>query len=137
MERRADARIALVDDYAPLCRLYTQTLLQAGYRYAEGFETARAAVRHFAIYPIDLCIIDVTLGLGDLYPNGCAFARAVLDRWPNVRLLFMSGYSIYDEQILSICPPDILLMQKPTHPQVFLARVAETLMADPYRWPER
>jgi hypothetical protein len=85
-------------------------------------------------HPVDLCILDVTLALGDSYPDGCTLGQAILRRWPGIRLLFLSGYDRAD--MVAPCPPDLPLLQKPMHSQMFLARVAEVLMADPYRWPE-
>jgi DNA-binding response OmpR family regulator len=134
MQRRADARILVVDDEPMLCRAFVRTLLMAGYPYAEGVETARAAMLHLAVYPADLVILDVTLRLGDSYPDGCALGRAIVDRWPGTRFLFLSGYHL--EDLVAICPTDLPLLRKPVLPPVFLARVAEALMTDPYRWPE-
>ena len=134
MDRRANARILVVDDEPGLCRAFVRTLLIAGYAYAEGVETARDAVAYLALHRADLVVLDVTLRLGDSYPDGCAFGRALLARWPGTRLLFLSGYERAD--LVTICPKDLPLLQKPMHPQVFLARVAEALMTEPYRWPE-
>lgn len=120
----------VVDDYPAINRMFVRQLQAAGYT-AEGFSTGGAAMAHLERAPAHLAILDVTLSGWDTYPHGCALARAMRERWPDLRLIFVSGYA--SKEIRAICPPDLPVLTKPVmNSSAFVAYVAEVLAAPPW-----
>lgn len=129
------ARILVVDD--DLWMMFSRYLLSAEYKASDAVPTATEGMlllrtANLCGRPYDLAILDVTLRLGDLYPDGCAMGRVLVREIPGTRLLFISGYDRGD--LASQCPPDLPFMLKPPERQRFLARVLETLQLPPYEW---
>lgn len=82
--------ILVVDDQRFARRVAYRILSEAGYRVleAEDGEEALDAL-HSIRTPVDLLMIDVVMpGL-----DGVELARRVWERWPEKRILFMSGYA--------------------------------------------
>jgi two-component system, cell cycle sensor histidine kinase and response regulator CckA len=113
--------ILLAED-EPLLRELGQTILrQAGYTVvtAGTSETLRALV---AEHPgkIDLLLTDVVM------PNisGPELVRIARERWPKLRVLFMSGYA--DDELQDL-DRDAGFIQKPFTPAELTAKIAEVL----------
>lgn len=113
--------ILLAEDEALLRELGETILRQAGYNVltAPGAEELRALV---AAYPqrIDLLLTDVVMpGL-----PGQELVGLVKQRWPEIRILYMSGYS-NDE--LKDLDRDAGFLQKPFTPAELMKKIAAML----------
>ncbi len=130
-----DARILLVEDDTAVRLIWERALLMAGYGRAESVGTVREALGRleFADRRYDLVILDLSLDANDLYRDGCLAGLAMLREWPDIRLLFVSGYDRATAVARFQCPESIPLFEKSDHLQVFLARVATQLSLPPWR----
>jgi CheY-like chemotaxis protein len=80
-------RILLVEDEKMLQRLFARTLREHGYDVIVA-DTAEQALTHLEQGGVSLLLSDVVLpGI-----HGTALAAQVRERWPEIRILLMSGY---------------------------------------------
>ncbi len=116
--------VLVAEDEGPLLELVVEIMTEAGYRVLHGpspQDSLDAARTHDG--QIDLLLTDVVMpGL-----NGPALAEKVRERHPDIRVLFMSGYS---GQLLSnqgVVAPDVAILTKPFEGEELLRRVRGTL----------
>jgi two-component system cell cycle sensor histidine kinase/response regulator CckA len=119
--KRGTGTILLAED-EPLLRELGQTILeQAGYKVVTAPDPD--ALRSFvASYDnkVDLLLTDVVMpGM-----SGPELVRLVRSRWPDIRVLYMSGYA--DDEIEDL-DPDAGFLQKPFTPSELTAKIAEVL----------
>ena len=121
---RGRETILLVEDSGPVRRLVERMLSRKGYTVLAA-ESATAALRHCSRHegPIDLLLTDVVLPR----ISGPEIARQARELRPELRVLFMSGFT--DETLtqhgLSSLEPDLLA--KPFSSSTVLARVRRRL----------
>lgn len=113
--------ILLAEDESLLRELGETILRQAGYKVvtAPGAEELRTLVSE---YPerVDLLLTDVIMpGLG-----GQELVTLVKRRWPDIHILYMSGYSNEDIDDLD---RDAGFLQKPFTPGELMRKIAEVL----------
>jgi DNA-binding response OmpR family regulator len=113
--------ILLAEDESLLRELGETILRQAGYKVvtAPGAEELRTLV---AGYPqrVDLLLTDVLMpGLG-----GQELVSLVKKRWPEIRILYMSGYS--NEEIEDL-DRDAGFLQKPFTPAELMKKISDVL----------
>ncbi len=127
------ATILLVDDEPVLLELFARDLVDAGYRAltAGSAETALGLLDEL-LGDADLVIADIRLPS----MHGCALGRAIVRRWPHIRLLFISGYVMADLIRRGECPQNIPTLAKPFTPDLLKARIADTLARPPWAPPE-
>ncbi len=120
--------ILLVEDEANLRYLARQYLEKQGYRVIEAADGAVAmqiAVAHDGI--IHLLLTDVIMpGM-----NGRELAQRISEIRPNVKVLYMSGYT---ENVIGhggMLEPGVLLLQKPFNLRDLKSKVREVLDATP------
>ncbi|MCP4809462.1 MAG: response regulator, partial [Proteobacteria bacterium] len=117
--------IVLVDDNAPLLRSLARRLSKQGLAfqtYSDPLEARDAMLA--ADEPPGLLISDIVMpGL-----NGAQLVEAVRVRWPELPVLFMSGYSsdVLGETTLG----DVELLEKPFSPEALAAAIARVVPAD-------
>ena len=121
MPKRGSGTILLAED-EPLLRELGETILtQAGYTVitAGTSKSLRALIAEHQ-GKVDLLLTDVVM------PNisGPELVRIARERWPNLRVLFMSGYANDDLQDLD---SDAGFIQKPFTPAELTAKIAEVL----------
>ena len=120
-QTRASGTILLAED-EPLLRELGQTILQqAGYSVLTAANSAEItnliANSHGKV---DLVLTDVIMpGM-----SGPQLARVAKNRWPEIRVLYMSGYADDDIQELD---GDFAFLQKPFTPSELIAKIAEVL----------
>jgi PAS domain S-box-containing protein len=107
---RGSETILLVEDAQPLRELVRESLQTNGYTVLEAVNTddaIRLAEEHRQ--PIHLLLTDVVMPRMD----GRKLAETIRDRHPEVKVLYMSGYT--DEAIVNhgVLEPGITLLQKP------------------------
>jgi CheY-like chemotaxis protein len=116
--------VLLVEDEAVVRTLVRNTLLQNGYRVLEaenGSQALRICERHRG--PIHLLVTDVVMpGI-----NGRELAERLTQQRPELRIMFMSGYT--DETIAhhGVLAPGVGFLQKPFTLDALARKVRETL----------
>ncbi len=120
----ASATVLLVEDEAGVRELAHAVLSEAGYQVlvADGPQTALRFGRQHPT-PIDLVLTDVVMP----QMNGWQTYRALREFRPEVRVLFMSGYSSESVVERGLVDLDRAFLQKPFSPPALLAKVREVL----------
>jgi signal transduction histidine kinase/ActR/RegA family two-component response regulator len=120
--------ILLVEDDVSLRHLALRVLRRAGYTVLEA-QSSRQAIALGASHPgrIDLLLTDVVMP--DL--NGRTVAERLTTHRPDLRVLYMSGYTDDDVMRRGITTAQTQFMQKPFRPDELMSRVREALDANP------
>lgn len=114
---RGRETILVVEDEEPLRSLIRRLLERGGYRVLEAADGDEAiALARAGKQSIDLLLTDVMLP----HRNGRDVAQAVTAAYPNVRILFMSGYG-------ENTPPGAARLEKPFGPLKLATAVRELL----------
>jgi two-component system cell cycle sensor histidine kinase/response regulator CckA len=115
------ATILLAEDESLLRELGETILCQAGYRVvtAPGAAELRLLLAEHC-EPVDLLLTDVLMpGL-----SGQELVALARKRWPQVRVLYMSGYSNDEIELLD---PEAGFLQKPFTPTELIEKIAKML----------
>lgn len=121
---RGHETILLVEDEAMLRQLVERLLSRQGYRVlsaAHGEEALVAA--ESAGGQIDLLLTDLVMPR----LNGATLASLLRQKFPELRVLFMSGYASDALQADSETAPGVKFIQKPFKPASLLALIREVL----------
>ncbi len=112
-EPRGTESVLLVEDDSKVRLSVAEQLRMLGYRVTEA-ATGLAALGELeaAAEPFDLMLTDVVMPGG---LHGDALAAAVAKRWPQVKVVFMSGYTDSSNELRGRLDPDVLLLDKPFH----------------------
>jgi len=127
-DRRAgDATIAVVDDDDGARGYIVRVLRRRGYEVIEA-SGGVALIEHLSQRerPVDLLLTDVVMPR----MNGRELSGALRERWPGLKVLFISGYP---EEVLSrrgVLEPGLRLLAKPFSGDDLCAAVRETLESD-------
>jgi len=117
------ATILLVEDDEMIRTLVAKTLEAQHYNILlanDGWDAAQIARKHEG--RIDLLFTDVAMfGLG-----GAELAQAVRELYPEIEVLFMSGYSSAQASEKGV-PPDAVFLEKPFTPDKAVAMVRQLL----------
>jgi len=116
--------VLLVED-DPLVRKVARRILEGaglGVLEAAGAEEAEAVCRRHA-GPIDLLLTDIVLRNA----NGRDLADQLRALRPDMKVLFMSGYTGHIMVRRHIPAPDMLLLEKPFTPESLLEKIGEAL----------
>src|SRR5258708_504389 len=120
-QKRGTGTILLAED-EPLLRELGETILsQAGYKVltAPSTQAIRSLMADYS-GTIDLLLTDVVMpGM-----SGPELVHVVRERWPDIRVLYMSGYA--DDEIEDL-DRDAAFLQKPFTPAELTAKIAEVL----------
>ena len=100
---------------------YGYTVLEA----ANGEDALRVAEGHRG--PLDLLLSDVVMPR----MGGPELAQALLAKHPELRVLYMSGYTDHPMVRRGVVNAGVAFLQKPFTPTVLVARVREVLEARP------
>jgi len=118
--------ILLAEDDRQLQELASSVLTGAGYKVLAA-EDARTALSICETHPgrIDLLLTDVVMpGL-----SGPQLANHVLTKRPNLKVLYMSGYTFVQHGVLA---PGTFFLQKPFTPSSLIGKVVEVLNSQPH-----
>jgi CheY-like chemotaxis protein len=122
---RTPATILLVEDEVSLRDIARELLEASGYSVitaANGAEALAVAAERVA-GPIDLLLTDVVMpGM-----SGPALARRIRALWPDVNVLYMSGYSHEAVEKQGLLEPGTRLLAKPFSLSTLVRGVEETL----------
>lgn len=124
--------ILVVDDERITRRVAYRILSEEGYRVFEAASADEAmSVLDMAHHYIHLVILDVVMPLVD----GVELGRQILERWPSLRLLYMSAHPAQVLAQHGLKDLDVYFLAKPfTHGEM-LSKVTEVL--DRRRAPRR
>ena len=127
-EYRGSETILLVEDAAPLGEL-SRTILQShGYKVLsaeDGFEALRIAGQHRG--PIQLLLTDVVMpGM-----SGSELADRLARLRPEMKVLYMSGYTDDTITRYGVLAPNLAMLQKPFTQKALIHRVRTVLDAAP------
>jgi len=117
------ATVLVVDDEPPIVEIVHDILESRGYRVLATTEPDRAlAILDEEPGPIHLVLTDVMMPSR----SGFEIAERVQNRWPEVRVIFMSGHSreTLPEDTL---PPNARVLVKPIALEPLLAAVSTAL----------
>jgi two-component system, cell cycle sensor histidine kinase and response regulator CckA len=122
--RRTSGTILLVEDDPALCVLSRRVLASRGYTVLAARDGNEAlAISDSHADPIDLLATDVVMpGM-----NGGALVQRVTALRPDIKVLYMSGYTEDDVVRRGIAAFSAGFLQKPFTPDVLCERVAEVL----------
>ncbi|HEX2249447.1 MAG TPA: response regulator [Gemmatimonadales bacterium] len=122
---RSAPSILVVDDQATVRRMAHRLLNEWGFRVFEAesgeeavevLETARAGVQ--------LVIVDVIMPLAD----GVQVSRAIQERWPDQRILFMSAHPAEVLARYGLTELNVPFLAKPFTRDELLTKVSDALM---------
>ena len=119
--------ILLVEDADAVRDMARLALLQSGYTVLaahDGEEALQIYEKHEG--PVHLLVTDVVMPGG---MSGCQLAERLTTQWPEMKVLFMSGYA--DDAIVrhGLLKPGVTFLQKPFAPATLTHKVRETLDA--------
>ena len=121
---RGDETVLLVEDDAAVRSVMRTILEKNGYRVLHASNGREALLLAEKLpQPVDLVLTDVVMP----YMSGPEFAAKLVATWPNLRVLYLSGYT--DGAIVhhGVLEPGIAFLQKPVAPDVLLQKVEEML----------
>jgi two-component system cell cycle sensor histidine kinase/response regulator CckA len=121
---RGTETVLVVDDEPSIRKLLIQTMQPLGYKLLDA-PSGEDALKVSDEYPgvIDLLVTDVVMpGM-----NGMQLAETLQHRRPDMRVIFMSGYT--DRAIVQkdMLDRKLILIQKPITPSVVAAKIREVL----------
>jgi len=120
----ATESILLVEDDPELLELASQILQSLGYQVYEASD-GPAAFELLASRPrIDLLLTDVVLPKGHSGPDIATRAR---DTWPDIRVLYMSGYNEHPSLVADTTDENLALIAKPFRKAQLAAKVRAVL----------
>ena len=116
--------VLVVDDEPHVLAVAARSLERGGFRVLQAPDGASALEVVDRYGPPQLVLTDLMMpGMG-----GAELARRLTQRWPNVAILFMSGYSVEDLQREGLTGIEGALLHKPFTPDKLVARVAARLV---------
>jgi len=121
----------VVDDEAAIADTLAAILGLNGFS-AQSAYSAEAALKMSLARPPDVLITDVVMpGM-----NGVELAAAAQGRWPNCRILLISGNAAYGDLLPADRNSlDFVFLTKPLHPEDLLKKLAEWGFSRPITTP--
>lgn len=116
------ATILVVDDDDPVRVMLARLLRTQGHDVRQAANAAEARAILDDGRP-DLVISDIVMP-GE---SGIELRRGILDRWPGLPVILISGYSAEGPAEFAARTPDTIFVQKPFAADQFLALVQQTL----------
>lgn len=140
MPSESAPHVLVVDDEPTIQRLLARMLREAGLRVTAMGSAEEALAWLTARNGGTLAVVDATISDVRLpRMNGCLLGREIVRRWPQTRMLFISGYIEEELRARRLCPGNLPLLPKPFTMTELLARVRQTLVDPPWvpdSWPE-
>jgi two-component system cell cycle sensor histidine kinase/response regulator CckA len=123
---RGTETILVAEDEAGVRSLTREVLEKYGYTVLEaanGEEALKVAELHLG--PLDLLLSDVVMPR----MGGPELAQALLAQRPDVKVLYMSGYTDHPMVRRGVVNAGVAFLQKPFTPTVLVSRIREVLEA--------
>jgi DNA-binding NtrC family response regulator len=112
--------ILLVDDDAACCEAYSKVLRNAGFQVSAAADFRLALEILEAEQPLDLLVVDIVMP-GSV--NGLALSRMARMRRKDLKILYVTGYSIPGAEREALGP----ILLKPVDDQHLVAEVERAL----------
>ena len=124
MQNNNTKTILIVDDELAILEFVEESLNIAGYNTmaASNGNQALQLVEQQDV-AIDLLLTDITMP----YMNGIDLAEWFASLYPEVKIVFMSGFFIQPEELTILPKKEFAFMQKPFQPDTLLALLETTL----------
>jgi DNA-binding response OmpR family regulator len=125
---RGTETVLLVEDEPALRGMVRQMLETVGYRVIDAPDGLSAIhICDNRQHPVDLLVTDVVMPL----LNGREVAKRLTRKWPEMKVIYMSGYT--DDVIAyhGIADPSVNLIQKPFRLEALAAKIREVLDHSP------
>jgi PAS domain S-box-containing protein len=119
---KATERVLLVEDEPAVRAVAERALTRQGYR-VRSLGSAEEALRQAGSDGFDLLVTDVVLP----GQNGRELARQLTQKWPSLRVLFISGYTQNTIERDGVLEPGISFLQKPFLPVDLVAAARKVL----------
>ena len=120
--------ILVAEDDAQVRSVLARSLRDYGYRVLEAGDGAEALeVASKEAVPPSLVVADVVMPR----LNGQQLSTELLNRWPELPVLFISGYTNLDSVSRGLVDEGREFLQKPIEPQVLARKVRAMLEAGP------
>jgi len=116
------ATILVVDDDDPVRVMLARLLRTQGYQVLQAAH-ANEARSLLDSHQLDLVISDIVMP-GE---SGIELRRSMLERWPDIPVILISGYSAEGPAEFAARTPNTMFVQKPFAADQFLALVGQTL----------
>ena len=124
---RTSQVVLVADDEDSVRKLVVRVLARAGYQVLEARDTAQALELAERVGGrIDLLLTDVVMPRA----GGHQLYRLISDRWPRVRVLYMSGYTDDPDVRREAEGPGGAYLEKPFAPEELIATVRRVLDRD-------
>ena len=124
--RSMGATILVVDDDDPVRVMLARLLRTQGYTVVQAPHATEARAQ-LDSRPLDLVISDIVMP-GE---SGIELRRTILERWPDLPVSLISGYSAEGPAEFAARTPNTLFVQKPFAADQFLSLVEQTLAGCP------
>ncbi|MBI5592209.1 MAG: PAS domain S-box protein [Deltaproteobacteria bacterium] len=121
---RGHETILLVEDERAILKMTTMMLEMQGYAVLAA-NTPGDAIRLAEAYPGEIHLIMTDVVMPEM--NGRDLARNLLSRYPNLKRLFMSGYTANVIAHHGVLDPGVNFIQKPFSMKGLTARIREVL----------
>ena|SRR5690349_8544726 len=117
--------ILVVDDEAEDCERCATALHEEGYSVLQAADSTRALrICEAQARRIDLLVTDISLPV----TNGCELAQELLKRYPELKVLFVSGYVGAEVcRYYGIPVTDLFFLRKPFQPAELVERARRVL----------
>ena len=117
--------ILVVDDEADDCEIFAAALQKEGYTVLQAANSTQAlSICDAQPRRVDLLVTDISLPV----TNGCELAKQLLKRYPEVKMLFVSGYVGAEVcRYYGIPVTDLFFLRKPFQPADLVERVRRVL----------
>ena len=122
--------ILVVDDIGVVRKVAFHLLSEAGHRVFEAASAVEALeVLESSRQPVNLVIVDVVMP----EVNGVDLVRLIYERWPAVRVLFMSAFPAEVLVREGLEHPNVMFLAKPFTRDELLTKVEAALRSEPKR----
>ncbi len=124
---RGSEMILVVEDEDAVRKLIASILRKQGYTVVEARSGAEALAQHELLArPLDLMISDVVMP----EMSGPQLAGQMLSVYPQLRVLYISGYTFNAVVQQDLVEPNVFFLQKPFTPEALTQKVREVIATD-------
>ncbi|MHB8505316.1 MAG: response regulator [Acidimicrobiales bacterium] len=118
--RRLSGRVLVVEDEGPLRELATRALADVGLFVTAAADAEEAVAGLVGLEAVDAVVTEITL----LGRSGVELAQGLRERWPDLPVVFMTGYAAVADRATEVVPGS-RLGRKPFRPDELLGAVAD------------
>jgi CheY-like chemotaxis protein len=120
----AEKRVLVVDDEPVVCRSVQRILHSRGFQVEQSLGGVEA-LQKLELAPYDLVFLD--LRMPDM--NGMEVLRAIKERWPEVKVIVITGYASVESAVETIQNGAEEYLPKPFTPSELVAAAVEAVAA--------